>query len=123
MSIRDLDHVQVAIPEGGEDAARRFYGGVLGLSELPKPANLAARGGVWFAAGPRQLHLGVDRDFRAAGKAHPAFRVTNLPELLARCREAGARVVESEPLPGHVRAYVDDPFGNRIELLEPLPAR
>jgi catechol 2,3-dioxygenase-like lactoylglutathione lyase family enzyme len=115
-----VHHVQVAIPAGEERRARDFYGGVLGLTELPKPANLAARGGVWFAIGHRQLHLGVDADFRPARKAHPAFLVRDLALLLERCRHARVRVVDDEPLAGFRRAYVADPFGNRIELLEPL---
>jgi len=120
MNICDLDHVQVAIPAGEEQRARDFYGGVLGLSELPKPANLAARGGVWFAVGSRQLHLGVDIDFRPARKAHPAFLVRDLALFLERCRRFNVPIVEDEPLPGYNRAYVADPFGNRIELLQPL---
>ena len=120
MNIRDLDHVQVAIPAGEEQRARDFYGGVLGLTELPKPANLAKRGGVWFAVGSRQLHLGVDADFRPARKAHPAFLVRDLGLLLERCREADVPVVEDEPLDGYARVYLSDPFGNRLELLQPV---
>ena len=120
MPIDDIDHVQVAMPRGEEAAARRFYGGVLGLPEIPKPAHLAARGGVWFAVGSRQLHLGVDADFRPARKAHPALRVRGLPELVERCRAAGGPLVEDEPLAGFDRVYVADPFGNRLELIEPL---
>lgn len=123
MSIRDLDHVQVAMPAGEERRARDFYGGVLGLTEIPKPANLARRGGVWFAVGSRQLHLGVDADFHPSKKAHPAFRVRGLSRLLDRCRAANVPVVEDEPLTGYTRAYVADPFGNRLELLEPEGGR
>lgn len=119
MPIEDLDHVQVAMPAGGEERARGFYGALLGLREIAKPANLAARGGVWFAVGARQLHLGVEPEFRAARKAHPALRVRGLAELVERCRGAGVPVVEDEPLPGFDRVYVSDPFGNRLELLEP----
>lgn len=119
MRIEDLDHVQVAMPPGGEERARAFYGDLLGLPEIPKPANLAARGGVWFAVGPRQLHLGVEPDFRPARKAHPALRVHGLAELVERCRAAGVAVVEDEPLAGFDRVYLNDPFGNRLELLEP----
>lgn len=119
MPIEDLDHVQVAMPPGGEERARRFYGGVLGLREIAKPANLAVRGGVWFAAGSRQLHLGVEPEFRPARKAHPALRVRGLAELVERCRGAGVPVVEDQPLTDCDRVYVSDPFGNRLELLEP----
>lgn len=119
MTIEDLDHVQVAMPAGGEERARAFYGGLLGLREVAKPANLAPRGGVWFAVGARQLHLGVEADFRPARKAHPALRVRGLAELTGRCRAAGVAVAVDEPLPGFDRVYVSDPFGNRLELLEP----
>jgi catechol 2,3-dioxygenase-like lactoylglutathione lyase family enzyme len=119
MPIEDLDHVQVAMPPGGEEEARGFYGGVLGLREIAKPPNLAARGGVWFAVGSRQLHLGVEPEFHPARKAHPALRVRGLADLVERCRGAGVPVVEDQPLPGFDRVYVCDPFGNRLELLEP----
>ena len=109
------------MPAGGEDAARAFYKGLLGIPEVPKPAHLAVRGGCWFEApdGSVKVHLGVDADFRPARKAHPALRVEDLPSLLATLRAAGVTVVDDEPLEGHDRAYADDPFGNRIELLEP----
>ncbi|HEX6201752.1 MAG TPA: VOC family protein [Thermoanaerobaculia bacterium] len=119
MTIEELDHVQVAIPAGGEERARAFYGGLLGLREVAKPARLATRGGVWFAVGTRQLHLGVEADFRPARKAHPALRVRGLAELIDRCRAAGVPVAVDEPLPGVDRVHVADPFGNRLELLEP----
>jgi catechol 2,3-dioxygenase-like lactoylglutathione lyase family enzyme len=114
-----LDHVQLAMPEGGEEAARRFYAGTLGLREVAKPANLAARGGVWFEGGAARVHLGVERDFRPARKAHPALLVRDLPGLAARLRARDVEPVEDEPLQGFDRLYVSDPFGNRIELLEP----
>jgi catechol 2,3-dioxygenase-like lactoylglutathione lyase family enzyme len=117
--IRALHHVQLAMPRGREDDARAFYVGVLGFREVPKPPHLAVRGGVWFTAGAADLHLGVENDFRAAKKAHPALLVSGLQVLLDRCRAAGCEVVTDEPLPGYDRAYVADPFGNRIELLEP----
>jgi catechol 2,3-dioxygenase-like lactoylglutathione lyase family enzyme len=114
-----LDHIQLAMPAGGEDRARTFYAGVLGLAEQPKPENLRRRGGVWFALGDIRVHLGVEAGFRPAHKAHPAFRVENLAELRARCEAAGFPTVADEPLAGHARFYVADPFGNRIECLEP----
>ena len=114
-----LDHVQLAMPAGEEDAARAFYVGVLGLTEEPKPANLAGRGGVWFRGGALRLHLGVDSDFRPARKAHPALLVRGLAEMAERCRAAGFPPSTDEPLEGFERVYVSDPFGNRIELLEP----
>jgi catechol 2,3-dioxygenase-like lactoylglutathione lyase family enzyme len=114
-----LDHVQLAIPVGQEAVARSSYCGVLGLEEVEKPANLAGRGGAWFRSGGLRLHLGVDPDFRPARKAHPAFLVRGLSELAARCRAAGYATTTDEPLDGYERVYVSDPFGNRIELLEP----
>ena len=114
-----LDHVQLAMPAGGEDKARAFYCGVLGLVEVAKPQHLAARGGCWFESESVKIHLGVDRGFRPATKAHPALRVSGLAELLERCREGGYRVVDDEPLEDCRRAYLADPFGNRIEVLEP----
>ena len=122
MAIVALDHVQLAMPAGGEAVARAFYAGVLGLAEQPKPENLRKRGGVWFGSGDLKVHLGVEAGFRPARKAHPAFRVKNLAELRARCEAAGYPTVDDEPLPGYQRFYVFDPFGNRIECLEPNAA-
>ena len=119
MPIRSIDHVQLAMPEGGETAARRFYCDLLGLAEVAKPHNLAKRGGCWFENEGVRLHLGVERPFVPARKAHPALVVSGLPEMIATIAEAGFRVETEKPLPGHDRAYVSDPFGNRIELLEP----
>jgi len=113
-----IDHVQLAMPEGGENAARAFYAGVLGLTEMPKPAELSGRGGAWFAAGRVQVHLGVEADFRPARKAHPALQVEGLAALVARCEAAGVTVARDVPLPGMDRVHVADPLGNRIELVE-----
>src|SRR5262245_24752118 len=117
-----LDHVQLAMPAGQEDVARAFYAGLLGLAEVTKPPHLARRGGVWFTGGALRLHLGVEAEFRPAKKAHPALLVERLEELVERCRQAGVGVVTDEPLEGYDRVYVQDPFGNRIELMEPRPA-
>lgn len=117
-----LHHVQTAIPAGGEDAARRFYGDLLGLAEIAKPENLQARAGVWFATATLQLHLGVDPHFRPATKAHAAFAVHDLPALRARLLAAGHPTTTDEPLPGYDRCYTNDPFGNRIELLQSTAA-
>ena len=119
--IRALDHVQLAMPPGEEAKARAFYGGVLGMAEEEKPPVLAARGGVWFRAGEARVHLGVERDFRPARKAHPALRVEGLSGLVSRLRAAGVEVIDDETLPGFDRVYVNDPFGNRLELLETKP--
>lgn len=116
--ITGLGHVQLAAPPDSETVLRAFYGTVLGLREIPKPAALAGRGGCWFEAGEAQLHLGIDPDFRPAGKAHPALRVTGLRAHAARLAAHGAPVTWDDGLPGHDRCYTRDPVGNRLELLE-----
>lgn len=113
-----IDHVQLAMPEGGEDAARAFFADVLRMREVAKPDALAGRGGVWFAAGPVALHMGVEADFTPAKKAHPAFRVTSLARICAVLDAAGVDWKPDADLPGIRRVFVADPFGNRIELLE-----
>ena len=118
MVILAIEHVQLAMPPGGEGDARAFYAGLLGIPEVPKPPELAKRGGVWFEAGALKIHLGVEADFRPARKAHPALRVGDLRALVERLRAAGVEV-RDDPMEGHYRVYVADPFGNRIELLEP----
>ena len=120
MGVVRIDHVQLAMPAGQEDDARAFYTGLLGIAETPKPPNLAARGGCWFEDGNLKIHLGVEGDFRAARKAHPALIVDGLRDLVSRLDAAGVNVRDDEPLDGYDRVYVDDPFGNRIELMEPL---
>jgi catechol 2,3-dioxygenase-like lactoylglutathione lyase family enzyme len=119
--ITALDHVQLACPPGAEDDARAFYGGLLGLREIEKPEPLRARGGVWFECGAQQLHLGVEEEFRPARKAHPALRVASVEELRALAERLGA-VRWDDDLPGFQRFYVDDPFGNRIEVLTLTPS-
>ena len=113
-----IDHVQLAMPPGGEAAARHFYSGLLGLPEVPKPPLLAARGGCWFEGPAVRLHLGVEPDFRPAKKAHPALLVDDLDGLAAELAAAGATVVPDTDLPGVKRCHVADPFGNRIELIQ-----
>jgi catechol 2,3-dioxygenase-like lactoylglutathione lyase family enzyme len=120
MKVYAIEHVQLAMPAGREDAARAFYGGVLGIKERPKPPQLAKRGGVWFEDGDLKIHLGVEQDFRPAKKAHPALLVEGLNELIERCRNAGCVIDSDEPLEGYHRVYVYDPFGNRVELMEPV---
>src|SRR5262245_8175062 len=119
MPILRIDHVQLAMPEGREDEARRFYRDLLGIPEVPKPPALAARGGAWFERNGLKVHLGVDKQFTPARKAHPAFIVADLRALIVRLDAAGVVVRDDEPLAGYLRVYVDDPFGNRLELLEP----
>lgn len=120
MRVLGLDHVQLAMPPGEEERARAFYGGLLGLREVPKPAPLAARGGCWFEAPGTALHLGVEREgFRPAKKAHPALVVADLAEAGRDLAAAGAPVRWNDELPER-RIFTEDPFGNRIEL---VPAR
>jgi len=119
MQIISFDHIQIAIPAGGEENAREFFIKVLGFQEIPKPAELAKRGGAWFQAGSVQLHLGVEADFRPAQKAHPAFVVDDLDGLIEKVQSAGFETDTSQPpLNGFKRAHIFDPFGNRIELME-----
>jgi catechol 2,3-dioxygenase-like lactoylglutathione lyase family enzyme len=116
--ITGLDHVQVAAPPGCEAEARGFYGSLLGLPELEKPAALAGRGGAWFECGAQQLHVGVQTDFTPASKAHPALAVdsaASLDALAERLASAGAAVRWDDAIPG--RFYTEDPWGNRLELL------
>jgi catechol 2,3-dioxygenase-like lactoylglutathione lyase family enzyme len=112
-----FDHVQLAMPPGREDDARAFYVSVCGMTELPKPAELAQRGGAWFASGELQLHLGIEPGFQPSAKAHLAIRCADLDGLLVRLGTAGCDVREDANLPGLRRAFVNDPFGNRIELI------
>jgi catechol 2,3-dioxygenase-like lactoylglutathione lyase family enzyme len=121
MEILRIDHIQLAMPAGREDEARRFYRDLLGIPEKEKPPVLTARGGAWFERGDLKVHLGVDQQFVPACKAHPAFLVTGLSTLIAKLKAAGVAVRDDEPLDGNLRVYVDDPFGNRLELLEPTP--
>ena len=113
-----IEHVQLAMPSGGEDAARGFYSGLLGLPEQSKPPQLTVRGGCWFEAPGVKVHLGVEADFRAAQKAHPALLVDDLPALVKALRASAVRVIDDDPADGRARCYVSDPFGNRIELMQ-----
>jgi catechol 2,3-dioxygenase-like lactoylglutathione lyase family enzyme len=124
MSVYGIDHIQLAMPSGGEAEMRRFYGGILGLTELPKPAKLAARGGGWFQCGALQLHLGVEADFRPAKKAHPALLVRDLAAMSATLLAAGFELKhDPEPIEGFERVFTADPFGNRIELLQVIRSK
>jgi DNA-binding transcriptional MerR regulator/catechol 2,3-dioxygenase-like lactoylglutathione lyase family enzyme len=114
-----LHHAQLAMPRGKEDAARAFYSGALGMTELQKPPVLAARGGCWFRGGGLELHLGIEDPFIPAKKAHPGLLIENLPGLAASLETAGHTVTWDDNFPGYHRFYADDPFGNRLEFLEP----
>lgn len=116
--IARLDHIQIAAPPGCEAAAREFYGGLLGLREIPKPASLKSRGGCWFECGSQQLHTGVEPEFRPARKAHPAFAVTDLNDLRKTLLDRNIQVTEDSSLTGSHRLFVHDPWGNRLEFLE-----
>ena len=119
--IEGLDHVQLAMPRGGEGRARAYFGGMLGLEELEKPVALARRGGVWFLLPDgRQIHLGVEEPFRPSEKAHPAFVCTTLDDLGLRLGERGHPVRWDDKLAHRRRFYSEDPFGNRLEFLEPV---
>ena len=122
MRVRHFDHILLAMPKGQEEKARAFYSGLLGIPEVSKPDDLVARGGCWFESGQVKIHLGIDSHFVPARKAHPAFIVEGLTELIEILRRAGCEVTEDQPLQGYDRKFVDDPFGNRIELMEPLSA-
>jgi hypothetical protein len=114
-----IDHVQIAIPVGGEDLGRGFFGDLLGLEEIPKPAAMAARGGCWFEIGGGvQIHLGAEADFRAARKAHVGLQTSRLGDLRARLLDAGYETHDDVPIDGRARFFTHDPFGNRIEFLE-----
>jgi|SRR5271165_4805191 len=112
-----IDHVQLAMPAGEEQKARVFYAGLLGMTEVSKPPELAKQGGCWFASGGVQLHLGVESDFRPAKKAHPALLCVDYADLVQRLRNSGIEVSEPEDIPGVRRCHFHDPFGNRIELI------
>jgi catechol 2,3-dioxygenase-like lactoylglutathione lyase family enzyme len=120
MRVTGIDHIQLAMPRGREEEARAFYEGVLGIPEVQKPPNLATRGGCWFVRDTLRVHLGVEDNFRPARKAHPAFLVEDLSGLKRLLEAAGFIPRIGEPLAGYDRIYVDDPFRNRIELLEPV---
>jgi catechol 2,3-dioxygenase-like lactoylglutathione lyase family enzyme len=119
MKVLSLDHILLAMPPGGESRARDFYHGILGIPEVVKPSVLVKRGGAWFENGSLKIHLGVEKDFRPARKAHPAFVVKNLPGLIDQLRAKGFPISGDEPLAGYDRIFTEDPFGNRIELIEP----
>ena len=118
MEIIGLDHIQIAMPPGGEEAARRFYSDLFGLPEIAKPAALQGRGGCWFGNGRVQLHLGIQANFVPATKAHPAFLVHDLAGLADTLAAAGFAFKLDETVPGRQRGHLFDPFGNRIELIQ-----
>ena len=118
MQIKGVDHVQLAMPPGGEDKARAFYQGILQIAEIPKPPDMAKRGGCWFEDALVKIHLGVETDFRPARKAHPGLLVADIDTLIAALRVQHFEPRLGEPVNGRRRYFVDDPFGNRIELID-----
>lgn len=119
-AFQGIDHVQLAAPPGCESEGRRFFGELLGLVEIPKPLALAVRGGLWFRCGTQQIHIGVEKDFRSAKKAHPALRLIDEPALRALMEiltRAGVLVHEDHEMPDSARFFADDPWGNRIEFV------
>ena len=116
--ILGFDHVQLAMPTGGEAAARSFYSGVLGMEEIPKPAHLAVNGGCWFVSQGAHIHLGAEDGFTPARKAHPALLVKDLAALIAHLEQSSIAYCQGKPLQGYVRGDIADPFGNRIEVME-----
>jgi catechol 2,3-dioxygenase-like lactoylglutathione lyase family enzyme len=118
MPVLRLDHVQIAIPAGGETRARDFYSGILGFTEIDKPAAMAGRNSIWFIAGPVNLHLGIEPDFHPAKCAHPAFIVDSLDEIVAACERANLATRPDTSFNGYRRVHVFDPFGNRLELMQ-----
>ena len=119
--LQAIDHIQLAIPPGGEASARAFWRDLLGLPEIPKPAELAGRGGCWFETDTIKVHCGVEDPFRPARKAHIAFRVDDVESLAERAGALGYETANDRQLPGHARVFIFDPFGNRLEFLTPLP--
>ncbi len=116
MTVTGIDHVQIAAPAGCEAAARRFYGELLGMEELPKPEPIRARGGCWFRAGAQELHVGVEAEFSPARKAHPGLLVSELGAVRARFADAGVAWEDDTKIEGVDRLFTHDPFGNRLEL-------
>jgi catechol 2,3-dioxygenase-like lactoylglutathione lyase family enzyme len=126
-----IDHVQICIPKGAEDEARKFYSGLLGLEEIEKPDSLKSSGGVWYIAGNVELHLGVEsltlsrvlgtplsKGEGDLSKRHPAFEITNIDEVKKFLNDCGVKIKEEIQIPGRKRFSFYDPFGNRIEFLE-----
>ena len=121
MAILSIEHVQIAIPMGSEDRARAFYAGILGFVEVEKPVTMAKRNSIWFRAGSVSLHLGLEPDFHPAKRAHPAFVVDGMDQILAACERANITIKPDVSFNGFRRVHIFDPFGNRLELMEHSP--
>ena len=118
MILKGIDHIQLAIPSGGEAQGRSFYGDLLGLTEIDKPEAMVARGGCWFAGDRIIVHLGVQTDFVPAVKAHPAFLVTDLVAFQQKLKDHGVAIIFDDALPHVPRFHIVDPFGNRLEFIQ-----
>ena len=118
MLVQKIEHIQLAMPAGEENKARKFYGEFLGISEVPKPAILAKKGGAWFESGDIKIHLGADTNFVPSAKAHIAFLTQELDQIISRGRAEGMVIVSDEGLHGYDRVYIYDPFGNRLEFMQ-----
>jgi catechol 2,3-dioxygenase-like lactoylglutathione lyase family enzyme len=119
--ILEIHHAQITIPKGAEDKAREFYCGILGLKEIPKPPQLAGRGGFWLEVGDRQVHIGTEDGVDpSTSKAHVAYRVDDIEKWRTKLMENGVKIIEGIPIPGMIRFEFRDPFGNRVEFLEQL---
>ena len=119
--LKAVHHAQVSIPVGGEDEARRFYSGILGMTEIPKPESLAGRGGFWLELNGFQVHFGTEDGIdRTRSKAHLAYLVAGLEDWRRRLTEAGCTIMDGIPIPGYERFEFRDPFGNRVEFLESI---
>jgi catechol 2,3-dioxygenase-like lactoylglutathione lyase family enzyme len=114
-----LHHIQLAIPPGSENSCREFYVGILGMTEIAKPPELVAKGGLWLQSGGLQIHLGIEADFVAAKKAHPGILVDRLDDLAANLESNGIEIAWDDKFPGYRRFYTFDNIGNRLEFLTP----
>jgi catechol 2,3-dioxygenase-like lactoylglutathione lyase family enzyme len=119
MTFKKLDHVQICIPIGKENEARKFYTGILGLTEIPKPTALIPNGGLWYVVADIQLHIGTESS-TGISKRHPAFEVADLDAARRHLELNGIVIKEEIPIPGQKRFSFSDPFDNRIELLEKI---
>ena len=116
IKFKRLDHIQICIPKGKEDEARKFYAGIIGLKEIPKPIELIPNGGLWFEIADIQLHIGTEDEI-SKSKRHPAFEIENLNDIKEYLEDMKVIIKDETQIPGIERFSFTDPFGNRIELL------
>ncbi len=118
-SFKGLHHINLTVPVGSEEQCRNFWGTILGMVELEKPPVLAARGGCWFRGDGLEVHLGVGKDFSPIRKAHPGILVSDLASFAEHLQVHDVPVTWDDDFPGFHRFYSEDPFGNRLEFLQP----